>query len=97
MDIPKDWFTQASLLTFVGATGIVFVVNNAFRLLFHIEWIAIPFLLSVAVVVLGASSVGTLKKPVDYVIALANASLLFLTAVGGQEALAAGGGGGGGE
>lgn len=91
VEIPKDWFTPESLVVFSGATMIVWVLYNTIRKLFKIEWIAIPFILSLIVVYFGASQAGALQEPVDHLIAITNAALLFLTAVGLQETGSGGG------
>ena len=80
MDLPGDFFTRASLLTFGGATAATFVVPNALQAAFGFNprWLALAVaeLICLAVV---ASAHG---DAVEYLIALVNGCLVFCSAAG---------------
>lgn len=82
--IPSDFFTLASIATFTGATGAVWVFGNTFRVLFKRDSKIIAFIISLMVAYVGAYLGGTLNSVAAFFLVLLNGCLLFLTAAGVQ-------------
>ena len=80
MDLPGDFFTKASLLTFGGATAATFVVPNALQAAFGFNprWLA----LAVAELICLAAVASAHGDAVEYLIALVNGCLVFCSAAG---------------
>ena len=85
MALPKEFFTPETMLTLAGAAGSTFVVCNGLQKAFNFNprWLAL--LIAEAIVLAGTASTGA-NRPVDYVVALINGFLVYLTAAGGTGA-----------
>ena len=80
MDVPGDFFTRASLLTFGGATAATFVVPNALQAAFGFNprWLALAVAELICLAVVASAHGG----PIEYLIALVNGCLVFCSAAG---------------
>lgn len=81
-----DFVTTASIVTFGGATTAVWIISNAVRVAVHRYWPALPLMTGLAVAFVLASSTDHLHTLLDYFIAVVNGCLLYLTAMGVQQA-----------
>ena len=81
-----DFVTGASIATFGGATGAVWIIGNTVRVAFHRNWPALPLVTGLVVAFLLAGTTHHLHNPLDYFLAVLNGCLLFLTATGVQQA-----------
>jgi hypothetical protein len=81
-NIVNNFFTLASLGTLAGASGAVVVVANTYRTLTRTNSVYPPFVVALAVALLGAHYSGKLGGIDEYAIAILNACLLFCTALG---------------
>jgi hypothetical protein len=83
----ESFFTADSFGTVAECTAAIIIFTNTVRKLTRWTTPLIPFVISLAVgfVVAGAFA-GKLNGPAEWLIALLNSCLLFLTASGGQEA-----------
>lgn len=88
MTSTNQFVTVASIGTFTGATGAVWAVSNTLRRAFNIDRPYIPLLVSIVVAYAIVISSGS-HSVLDYVLALVNACLLFLSAAGVQQAASA--------
>ena len=86
MDIPKDFFTQESILTFTGATGATFVICNGVQRAFgyNPKWLGL--VIAICISILGVYNLDT-SSTVDYVLAFINGFLIYCTAAGATEQL----------
>jgi hypothetical protein len=80
----QQFFTLASVATFGGASGAVYVLTNTVRILFNTASPIPAFIAVLLISYLGALSSGALTEPLAYFVAFLNACLLFLTALGFQ-------------
>ena len=83
----ESFFTSDSLGTVAGCTAAIIIFTNTVRKLTRWTTPVIPFAISLVVgfVVAGVFA-EKLNGPSEWLIALLNSCLLFLTASGGQEA-----------
>jgi len=88
MSSTNQFVTAASIGTFTGATGAVWAVSNTLRRAFNIDRPYVPLVVSVIVAYVIVISSGS-RSVLDYVLALVNACLLFLSAAGLQQAASA--------
>jgi hypothetical protein len=84
MDI-KEFFGPGSILTFTGATGIVWTINSAFRLLLQRNPVWLLFFIALVVAYLGSYVAGTLHGGLAIFLAFVNGCLLFCTSAGIQS------------
>jgi len=84
MDI-KDFFGPESIVTFSGASGIVWAINSAFRLLLRKSVLWILFLIALVVAYIGSYVAGTLHGALAIFLAFVNGCLLFCTSAGIQS------------
>ena len=89
MDGVQDFFTIGSFGSLAGATVIVSVLTNTFRLLFGLSprWFA--FVASLTVVMVGGCLAGALNSTLEWVLASLNGCLVFCTSAGVQEGVSA--------
>jgi hypothetical protein len=87
MTLPQEFFTAASLGTFVGATGFVFVISNVLRRALGPDSRFIPICVGLIVAFVGAWTTGQLGAPLDVLVAFANGCLLCCTAGGATSAI----------
>lgn len=80
-----DFFTTSSIVTFAGATGVIWVLSNTIRLLTKRNPLIILFLLSIGVAYLGAYVGNNLTNVVAAILTLINGCLLFCTTAGFHE------------
>jgi hypothetical protein len=87
MDLPKDFFTPASMFTFAGATTAVFVVVNGLQQAFdwRPRWLG---LIVAQIVVNGGVYASGGNGLVNYGVGVVNGFLVFLAAGGATGALA---------
>lgn len=85
MEVPHDFFTRESIVTFSGAVGITFVVSNAIQKAFDFnpKW----FALFIAVIICMIGSYLMNGGVLDYFLAFINGCLVFLAAAGGSQAV----------
>lgn len=78
--IPDEFFTWAALGTLAGASGATFVITNTLRsaLNWSPKWLG----LLVAQIICVGSAVSLGKTGSDYIIAILNGCLVYLSAVG---------------
>lgn len=90
-DIPKDFFTLASMLTLSGSTGATFVICNGLQRAFDFNprWLGLAV---AAFVVLGGVIASGGHSPVDYLIGIINSFLVYCSAAGATGALGGGSG-----
>jgi hypothetical protein len=79
-DVPAELFTWTSLGTFTGLTGATVVVTNAISR--AVNWNPAWFGLGVALVLCLGLAVAAASPASDYVLALLNACLVYLSAAG---------------
>lgn len=84
----KDFFGPGSIVTFTGATGIVWVICAAFRLLLRRNPVWLFFLVAMAVAYAGSYVAGTLHGVLAIFLGFVNGCLLFCTSSGLQEGAA---------
>ncbi len=91
MELPKDFFTVASMATLTGCTGATFVVCNGLQRAFSFNprWLGLAVS---AVLVLGGVYASGGRSPVDYLIGTVNSFLVYCSAAGATGALGAGAG-----
>lgn len=88
MDLPKDFFTAASMATFVGSTGAVLVVVNGLKMAtgWHPAWLG----LIVAQIIVNAGVYGSGGQDfLAYLVGVVNGFLVYLTAGGATGAAGA--------
>ncbi len=92
-DIPKDFFTLASMLTLSGATGATFVICNGLQRAFNFNprWLGLA--VAVGVVLSGVYASGG-RSTVDYLIGIINSFLVYCSAAGATGTLGGGSGDG---
>src|SRR5262245_44074964 len=80
MDLPHDFFTPQSAVTLAGATAMTYVVSSGCQAAFNFNprWLAL--LIAIAITSFGTWNSG--GNAVDYVFAVVNGFLVFLSAVG---------------
>lgn len=81
-----DFVTNQSIGTFAGATTTVWVVGNTVRLAVRRDWPLFPLATGLGVAFVLAGTAHQLHTPLDYLLAVLNGCLLFLTATGVQQA-----------
>jgi uncharacterized membrane protein YfcA len=84
----RDFFTTNSITTFVGATAVISVLANTFRILTKSNNLVVLFAISLAVAFLGAYLGSTLSTAVGWILSFMNGCLLFCTAAGVQQTAA---------
>ena len=91
VELPKEFFTLQSMLTLAGAAGATFVVCNGLQKAFNFNprWLALA--VAQVIVLAGTSATGA-TRVIDYLVAVINGFLVYLTAAGGTD-FAAGTGG----
>ena len=81
MDLPSDFFTPASLMTFGGATLATFIVPNALQsaLQFNPRWLGLAIAEAVCLAIAAST-----KTPgvAEFVVALINGCLVYCSAIG---------------
>ncbi|MBI1788646.1 MAG: hypothetical protein HYR60_13985 [Acidobacteria bacterium] len=80
MELPHDFFTPQSALTLSGATTMTYVVASGCQAAFNFNprWLA----LAIAIAITAFGTWNAHGGPVDYVFAIVNGFLVFLSAVG---------------
>ena len=85
--IPTEFFTKESIVTFTGMTGATFVIANGMQAAFHWNprWLALLIALGLCLYFgpFQTSNAG----PVEYILAVVNGFLVFLTVVGATSAV----------
>jgi hypothetical protein len=86
MDLPKDFFTLQSMLTLTGASGATFVICNGLQNAFNFNprWLGLA--VAIALMVGGTIAVSQ-TRAADFLVAVINGFLVYLTAVGGTAAV----------
>jgi zinc transporter ZupT len=82
--IPSDFFTPASIGTFTGATGAVWILGNTLRKLTGRDLKGLAFVVSLVVAYVAAYAAGALSNLLAYFLVFLNGCLLFMTAGGVQ-------------
>ncbi|HEV7645214.1 MAG TPA: hypothetical protein VGO50_14820 [Pyrinomonadaceae bacterium] len=85
MQIPQEFFSNNSVLTFTGATAAIFVVSNTVRVLTGRNVLIVNFLIALVVAYLGAYISHALVDVVNWVLTALNGCLLFCATAGVQE------------
>jgi membrane associated rhomboid family serine protease len=80
----KDFFGPESIATFSGATGILWAICSAFRLLLRRNPVWLFFLAAMAVAYIGSYVAGTLHGVAAIFLGFVNGCLLFCTSSGLQ-------------
>jgi hypothetical protein len=81
----KDFFGPGSIVTFTGASGIVWVICGAFRKLLRRNSVWLFFIVAIVVAYLGSYVAGTLHGILAIFLGFVNGCLLFCTSAGLQE------------
>jgi len=85
VDSTEQFVTTTSVLTFGGASLLVVIVSTAIHRLTGRVWIAVPFVLSVLTAFMIAGSSNQLATPLQWLVTVGNAALLFCTATGANQ------------
>jgi hypothetical protein len=85
MQIPQEFFSSNSVLTFTGATAAIFVVSNTIRVLTGRSILLVNFLIALIVAYLGAYISHALVDVVNWFLTALNGCLLFCATAGVQE------------
>jgi hypothetical protein len=80
-----QFLTTTSILTFGGATTAVFVISITVQRFLGRTSIVVPFVTALVVGFTVAQATDALRTPLQFLIAFANACLLFLAATGANE------------
>ena len=83
-----EWVTQASILTFGGASFGVWAVTLAFQKLTKRNWFAFPFILAGVIAFGLAADAASLYNWKEWLVALINTCVLAFAATGINEAAA---------
>lgn len=86
MELPKDFFTVASMLTLSGATGATFVVCNGLQRAFDFNPKWLGLIVAILIVETGVAVSGAGAGPIDYCVGLINGFLVFCSAAGATGA-----------
>jgi hypothetical protein len=84
----KEFFGPGSIATFTGATGIVWVICAAFRILLRKNPVWLFFVVAMIVAYAGSYEAGTLSGVLGIFLGFVNGCLLFCTSSGIQEGAA---------
>ena len=85
MQTAQEFVTTTSILTFGGASLAVFLISSTIQRIMAKNWIVIPFAAAIVVGFVVATASGTLRDPLDWLVAFVNCCLLFCTATGANE------------
>lgn len=85
MAATDQFLTASSILTFGGATTAAFVISITAQRILDRTTIWVPFIVSLIVGFAIAHTTHALNTPLDFLIALANACLIFLATTGANE------------
>jgi hypothetical protein len=87
MTIDQDFVTKASILTFGGSSLAVLIISTTIQRVASKVWIGFPLITSLIVggIVAAYSKGFNFQSPLDWLVALVNCCLLFLTATGANE------------
>lgn len=88
MEIPQEFVTTTSILTFGGASLAVLLISTTIQRVTARNWIVIPFAAAMVVGFVVAIESGSLRGPLDWLVAFVNCCLLFCTATGANELVA---------
>lgn len=81
----KEFFGPESIATFTGATGIVWVICSAYRILMRSSPVWVFFIVAMIVAYAGSYVAGTLHGVLGIFLGFVNGCLLFCTSAGFQE------------
>lgn len=84
-NIEPEFITTTSILTFGGASVVVWLFSATIRRLLRLGTLWVPFLVSLIVAGVVAWQTEALSSPLEWLVALANCCLLFCTATGLNE------------
>ena len=84
--MPEELFTQESLLTLVGLTGMVYVASNSLQRAFNFnpKWLALA--IAQVLCILGVYLAFADFNIINYIIGVFNGFLVYLTASGATSA-----------